>query len=201
LFKELGVKMTPELKGPSVSMPFEGDYTQEDYAQQMIDEYKQANVQPWRVFAQSFNKADVLYWIANEPDFGQQAVYLDDANEVSELPDAAELQSYTDEGIQIVAPPMWALLSLDSGNNIAPSLYAENAKAAGLDIITWTLERSPPAAQGLGWYYQTTEGAYGMDGDYLMNTLDALAQQVGIRGIFSDWPGTVSYYASCMGLR
>jgi glycerophosphoryl diester phosphodiesterase len=30
---------------------------------------------------------------------------------------------------------------------------------------------------------------------------DGLAQQVGILGIFSDWAGTVSYYASCMGLK
>lgn len=40
LFKSLGVKMTPELKSPNVDMPYEGDYSQEDYAQQMIDEYK-----------------------------------------------------------------------------------------------------------------------------------------------------------------
>ena len=46
LFKELGVKMTPELKAPSVPMPFEGTYTQEQYAQQMIDEYKAAGVSP-----------------------------------------------------------------------------------------------------------------------------------------------------------
>lgn len=31
--------------------------------------------------------------------------------------------------------------------------------------------------------------------------LDALAQQVGVIGVFSDWPGTVSYYASCLGLE
>ena len=43
LFKKLGVKMTPELKGASVAMPYDsdgdgvGDYTQQDYAQQMID--------------------------------------------------------------------------------------------------------------------------------------------------------------------
>ena len=30
--------------------------------------------------------------------------------------------------------------------------------------------------------------------------LDTLAQQVGVIGVFSDWPATVSYYASCMGL-
>ena len=30
--------------------------------------------------------------------------------------------------------------------------------------------------------------------------LDVLARQVGIRGIFSDWPATVTYYANCLGL-
>jgi glycerophosphoryl diester phosphodiesterase len=31
--------------------------------------------------------------------------------------------------------------------------------------------------------------------------IDALAQQVGVKGIFSDWPATVTYYANCMGLK
>ncbi|HSP78521.1 MAG TPA: glycerophosphodiester phosphodiesterase family protein, partial [Myxococcaceae bacterium] len=44
LFKSLGTRFTPELKAPSVQMPFEGEYTQEAYAQQMLDEYKVANV-------------------------------------------------------------------------------------------------------------------------------------------------------------
>ena len=43
LFKKLGVKMTPELKSASVVMPFEG-FTQEAYAQKMLDAYKAANV-------------------------------------------------------------------------------------------------------------------------------------------------------------
>jgi glycerophosphoryl diester phosphodiesterase len=43
-------------------------------------------------------------------------------------------------------------------------------------------------------------GALHNDGD-LMTTLDVLAKKVGILGIFSDWSGTVSYYASCMGLK
>jgi len=60
LFKKLGVKMTPELKSPSVSMPFNG-LTQEAYAQKMIDEYKAAGVAPRNVFAQSFSLPDVLY--------------------------------------------------------------------------------------------------------------------------------------------
>ena len=48
--------------------------------------------------------------------------------------------------------------------------------------------------------YQTTLDALTNDGD-IMVTLDVLARQVGVLGIFSDWSGTVSYYASCMGLE
>ena len=50
LFKELGVKMMPELKSPAVSMPFDGNFSQADYAQKMIDEYKAAGVPASDVF-------------------------------------------------------------------------------------------------------------------------------------------------------
>ena len=43
LFKQLGVKMTPELKEPVVPMPFDG-FTLEDYAQKMLDDYTAAGV-------------------------------------------------------------------------------------------------------------------------------------------------------------
>ncbi len=33
------------------------------------------------------------------------------------------------------------------------------------------------------------------------NKDDILARDVSIMGIFSDWPATVTYYASCMGLK
>jgi glycerophosphoryl diester phosphodiesterase len=200
LFKELGVKMTPELKSPSVEMPYEGDYTQEDYARQMIDEYKAAGIPPRKVFPQSFNLDDVLYWIKNRPWYGKQAVYLDDADSPADLPSLSELQSYAEQGINIVAPPMWALLTVDADNRIIPSIYAHDARKAGLDIITWTLERSGPLDTGGGWYYQTVTGATDNDGD-MFTVLDVLAREVGILGIFSDWPATVTYYANCMGLR
>ena len=32
----------------------------------------------------------------------------------------------------------------------------------------------------------------------MYKVLDVLARQVGILGIFSDWPATVTYYANCM---
>lgn len=200
LFKRLGVKMTPELKSPGVPMPYEGDYTQQAYAQQLIDEYKAAGVSPRRVWAQSFNLGDVLYWIDREPAFGAQAVYLDDADNPGELPTLAELQSYATQGVRIVAPPLWALLALDGNKKIVPSEYALNARAAGLDLIAWTIERSGPLKSGGGWYYQTVTDVIDNDGD-MLEVLDVLAREVGIRGLFSDWPATVTYYANCMGLR
>lgn len=200
LFKKLGVKMTPELKTPSVAMPFEGNYSQAQFAQQMIDEYKQANVDPAKVFAQSFLLDDILYWIKHEPAFGKQAVFLDDIDSVSEgYPSLADLEKLHAQGVNIIAPPMWALLDLNRDNKIVPSAYASNAKNAGLDIITWTLERSGLLKNNGGWYYQSITPAINNDGD-MYEVLDVLAQDVGIRGIFSDWAATVTYYANCKGL-
>jgi glycerophosphoryl diester phosphodiesterase len=200
LFKQLGVQMTPELKSASVAMPFNG-FTQAAYAQKMIDEYKQAGVDPRRVWPQSFDQADVLYWIRHEPAFGKQAVFLDDANVVAELPTFAELAGYKAQGINIVAPPIFALLTADANGNLLPSKYARDAKAAGLDIITWTLERSGILADGdNGFYYQTFDSAIQREGD-MLRVLDVLARQVGILGIFSDWPATVTFYANCAGLK
>jgi glycerophosphoryl diester phosphodiesterase len=206
LFKELGVKMTPELKSPSVAMPYEGNYTQEAYAQQMIDEYKDAGVSPKNVFAQSFNLEDVIYWINNEPSFGNQAVFLDGryglpgfdyTNPATWVPSMGELVGM---GVNIIAPPMYMLLELDNENNIVPSTYAKEAKAAGLDIITWTLERSGLLKDGGGFYYQSVTSQIDNDGD-MFEVLDVLAKDVGIIGIFSDWPATVTFYANCMGLK
>lgn len=206
LFKKLGTKMTPELKSASVTMPFDG-FTQQAYAQKMINEYKVANVPARNVWAQSFDISDVYYWIANEPEFGMQAVALDDIDPTDGSttndtpPTLAELQAMYAKGVRIVAPPLWALLTLDAKGTIVPSQYALDAKAAGLDIITWTLERSGILADGDGgWYYQTVKPALNNEGD-TMEVLHVLANDVGILGIFSDWPATVTYYANCMGLR
>lgn len=206
LFQSLGVKMTPELKEADVPMPFQGDFTQQDYAQKMINEYKQAGVHPRNVYAQSFSGEDVLYWIENEPAFGKQAVYLDGryddpqfdhTNPSTWKPDMQEL---VDMGVKIIAPPMWMLLAVDDNQQIVPSVYAKKAKEAGLDIITWTLERSAPLVNDGAWYHQTTDAVISKDGDKYV-TLDVLAKQVGILGIFSDWPATTTYYANCMKLK
>lgn len=206
LFKELGAKMTPELKTPDVDMPFEGGYTQEIYAQQLINEYRAAGVDPADVWVQSFNLNDVRYWIANEADFGQQAVYLDDRyedptfdpNDQSTFtPTMAELAA---QNVKIIAPPTWMLVTLGANNEIVPSEYAIAAKDAGLGIITWTLERSGLLADGGGWYYQSVADAINNDGD-MYHLLDVLAKDIGVIGVFTDWPASVTYYANCMGLN
>ncbi|WP_245644708.1 glycerophosphodiester phosphodiesterase family protein [Hydrogenophaga flava] len=198
LFKRLGVKMTPELKSPSVAMPFDG-FTQQAYAQKMIDEYKAAKVPPSDVFPQSFDIGDVLYWVNNEADFGKQAVYLDDANSVADLPDLKTLSGYKSQGINLWAPPTFALLAAEGGK-IVPSQAAKDAKAAGLGLITWTLERSGVLADGdNGWYYQTFDSAVKTEGD-MLQALHVLAKDVGVMGVFSDWPATTTFYANCMNL-
>ncbi len=203
LFKSLGVKFTPELKAPAVTMPFDG-FTQADYAQKLIDAYKAEGVPASDVWAQSFNLNDILYWIENEPAFGAQAVYLDgryrgglDPNTPATFsPDMAELKAM---GVNYLAPPIWMLLTLEDGQMV-PSAYARSARQAGLKLIAWTLERSGPLTGGGGWYYQSVSDVIDRDSD-MIKVLDLLAQDVGVVGVFSDWPATVSYYASCMGLK
>jgi glycerophosphoryl diester phosphodiesterase len=200
LFKKLGVKMTPELKSANVTMPFNG-FSQKAYAQKLINEYKMEGVPPKNVYPQSFNLEDVRYWIANEPRFGKQAIYLETLDIPSQVPAAiTKLPSLAAEGVKIVAPPTWVLVTLDANNKIVPSEYARAAKAAGLDIITWTIERSGLLKNGGGYYYQSITDGIKSDGD-MMVLLDVLAQDVGIIGIFSDWPATTTYYANCMNLK
>ena len=199
----LGRDFTPELKLPSVAMPFQGTFTQQQYAQQMIDAYRARGINPRRVFAQSFEYNDILFWIGHDPAFGRQAVFLDGRVDLPGGVDEAiaAMPSVAADWVRIIAPPTWALVTVDAQNRIVPSAYARAARAAGLDIITWTLERSGPLATTgrTDYYFQSVTPAINNDGD-TYTLLDVLARQVGIRGIFSDWPGTVTYYANCMGL-
>ena len=113
------------------------------------------------------------------------------------MPSMKELAT---QGVKIIAPPIWMLLTLDQNGKVVPSAYAKEAKTAGLGIITWSLERSGLLTDGGGWYYQSITKATDNPGDTL-EVLDVLAKDVGILGIFSDWPATVTYYANCKGLK
>jgi len=199
LFQALGVKFTPELKSPVVEMPFEGAYSQQAYARQMIQDYIDAGVKPEDVWPQSFNLEDVLYWVNETPRFGRQAVLLDQAESTPGNSSLAQMESLKTRGVNIIAPALWKMLALDGDGDMVPSEYARNARKAGLNMIAWTVERSGPLTTGGGWYYQTVTDAINNDGDVL-EVIDVLAQDVEVIGIFSDWPATTTFYANCMGL-
>ncbi len=203
--KENGVKHTPELKSGNPARINAIFGSQAQYAQKLIDTLKMAGVNPKDVWAQSFNKDDVIYWIQREPQFGKQAVYLDsfDPPAIPRLT-LDELKQLKQQGVKIFAPPIPALLSVNDANEIVPSQYALDIKSVGFDIITWSFERADlrnGAATG-GFYYQFDPlgKAVKKDSD-MYKALDVLARKVGIIGIFSDWPATVTYYANCMGLK
>ena len=172
LIKRWGRKATPELKtytqGP-------GMMSYDEVRSKVVQEYKDAGFPASDVWLQSFNLPDVKYWITYEPAFGAQAVYLDNAycdgtrqgcqdvvtgGERSPMYD--DFHTLRDhEGVNYIAPPMQMLVRVDEQwhhdghykygrHKYAPSDYAIAAKAAGMKIITWTLERSGPLGSGGG---------------------------------------------------
>ena len=222
-----GVKHTPELK-ESVVDPATGKKRiddvfgqpanrtpQQNYAQAFADTLADAGVRPRDAFPQSFNVEDVLYWI-DHTRYGKRAVYLLDFNDVDPINDII-IQPPFDKmdrmeyfkmlkkrGVRIIAPAMPALLAVDANARIVPSKLAKDLKALGFDIITWTFERADlrQGASKAGFYYDFDPQGRAIKKDSDMyKALDVLAREVKILGIFSDWPATVTYYASCMGLK
>jgi glycerophosphoryl diester phosphodiesterase len=160
---------------------------------------------------------DVLYWINHTP-YGRQAVFLVDYDAAKDNillfdTNGKQLEKREDQlkffaelrkaKIRIIAPAMPALLAVNAGH-VVPSQLAKDLKSMGFDIITWTFERADlrQGASKAGFYYDfdPTGAAIKKDSD-MYNALDVLAREVRILGIFSDWPATVSYYASCMDLK
>ena len=208
LVKKWGLSQTPELKegDPARIRAIFGG--QQQYAQKLIDTYKAAGIDPRKVYAQSFNVDDVIYWASHEPEFGAQAMYLDPVDPGASPPvprlSVARLQELGRLGVTTMAPPIHALLAVNDAGEIIPSRYANDIKAAGFQIVAWSFERTnlTRGAAGVGGYYQfDPQGkAIKKDSD-MVKALDVLARGVGVKGVFSDWPGTVTYYANCMGLR
>ena len=201
-----GLNFTAEAKTPEVPMPFEGDYTQEDFVQQIVDTFNDADIDPSRVWLQSFLPADIYYWIDNTPEYGQQAVYLDERADTIPVVGyelaVASLPGLAERGVKIIAPSIWQLVTADNATNeIVPSSYAIAAKEAGLEIITWSFERSGPLSiAGGGYYYSSISNLIQNDGDEY-KVIDVVAQKVGATKIFADWPSAITYYANCFGLK
>ena len=206
LVRTLGRRFTPELKAPEVPMPFQG-YSQDQYAQAMIEAYKRAGIPASEVRPQSFQLRDILYWLKAEPEFGRQALWLDNRDETdpgfdpekpeSWKPGMAELAAL---GLRTLAPPLWMLVRVGPNGTIVPTAYARAARDAGLDLITWSLERSGPLKDGGGYYYKSIRPLIDRDGDTFA-LLDVLYRDVGVKGVFSDWPATATFYANCMDIE
>ena len=204
---------TPELKSgaddpvTAAHAKFPEGYTQEDYARQFANTFINKGIDPARVWMQSFNPPDIYLWLKEFPQFGRQAVFLDESGDTPENYTAAvaALAGIRAMGVNIIAPPFNYLIMEAGPNNqsIVPAPYAIEAKRVGLDIITWTFERSGPLdlVKSAGqYYYSSIADAVHTDGQ-VYEVLDILVQQVGIMGIFTDWAATVTYYANCFGLK
>jgi glycerophosphoryl diester phosphodiesterase len=201
-------KFTPELKSPDVKMPFNG-FSQEDYARKMIQEYIDAGVPPENVWPQSFNIDDILFWIGNT-EFGDQAVALDGDYEKSDADLATYLTMLDDSGVKYVAPPMWRLVepNPDAGKygeyDMQPSIYANLVKTTtNLKIITWTLNRAaPPLGESDDWYWQTLENqGLNLTEGSNFDLVHVLHSEVGVEGIFDDWPAVTAFYGNCFDIK
>lgn len=203
---------TPELKSGADDpvtaqyMKYPAGYTQTDYARQFAQTIINTGIDLSRVWPQSFNPPDIFLWLKEYPQFGRQAVYLDESGDTPETYAMAvsNLTWIKSQGVNIIAPPFNYLIQEAGPDNqtIVPAPYATAAKAAGLDIITWTFERSGPLDQVKAtdqYYWSSVADAVHNDGQ-VYEVLDILVQQVGIKGIFTDWAATVTYYANCFGL-
>ena len=95
------------------------------------------------------------------------------------------MRGYKAAGINIWAPPLFALLDLDAEGRIVPSRSARAARAAGLEIVTWTLERSGNlAAPNKGFYYRTIDAAVTREGRRLRGRRRARARRRRARNLF-----------------
>lgn len=209
LFLRLDRAMAPELKRSPSTVAGNGE-TQSRLAQQLVDEYRQAQVAPEQVWLQSFNLDDVEYWIANAPEIRDQVVLLDwrytraDFDPMDPSGWTPTMEELADRGVRNLAPPIWFLVTTGTDKDVVPTVYAERAKAAGLNLIAWTLERSGELADGDGGAYYSSLGPVLRDRrseGVVLEVLDVLARDIGVRGVFSDWPATVTYYANCLGLE
>lgn len=188
------VSFSPELKTPQVAMPFGGNFTQEALAQKMVDEYREAGVDLKRLWPQSFLYDDILYWLRAEPEIASQVVFLTETDVMANLSDFAAA------GVKIMAPSLPFLVTVGGdGKSIVPSAFATEVKRLGMNIITWSMERSGPLNTGGGSYFLSIANVTNNDGD-VYNLLDVLARDVGVLAVFSDWSSTVTYYANCFGL-
>ena len=114
--------------------------------------------------------------------------------------DPSYLAKLKAQGLRIIAPSM---NDLYKGTEHGPvrSAWAEAATEAGLRIITWTLERSPPGDAAAAWYWRADGKGEGSNvySDTVIDKLTllhTLFTVVGIEAIFSDVSAAAPFASS-----
>lgn len=203
LIRSLGGRFTPEIKAPEVEMPF-GNFTQRDYVAKVISEYEGYRIPPNHVWLQSATLEDIEY-VVSETEYGAQAVVLDfeDDRYGVRADDRVFLDRVERTGAKYVAPPMWKLVAPDEGKIVA-SDFATLIKERDLHIITWTLGRTAgplEKSESTDYYWQTLQGqGLNLTAGSRFELLDALYEEVGIKGMFDDWPAVTTFYANCKNI-
>jgi glycerophosphoryl diester phosphodiesterase len=104
---------TPELKSGADDdrtaqyAKYPAGYTQEDYARDFVKTFIRKGFDPARVWMQSFNPPDIYQWIAEFPEFGNHAVFLDESGDTPENYTAAvaRLPSLKAKGVVSTSVP------------------------------------------------------------------------------------------------
>jgi len=185
-----GRKYIPELKKMDAVSLRTMNLSLEGYADLLLEEYRKLEVEPSKVFPQSFDRRVVDHWLARYPDYASNVVYLDGrGRNPLFLPSRRDMDQLFKQGLRYIAPPIPMLLKQDDEGNLRETAYARYANQSGLKLITWTMESRLSDIAG----FSTQESDR-------LRVLDALAQRAKVFGVFSDWPATVTRYANCMGL-
>lgn len=77
----------------------------------------------------------------------------------------ASLPGLAARGVKIMGPSSWQFVKAENKTGeIVLSTYATTAKEVGLDIVTWSFERSEPLEDGGGYYYESVSNLLNDDG-------------------------------------
>jgi len=190
LISEHGRKHIPELKMMSVQTLRALNLSVEQYADMLLSEYLSLGISPDRVFPQSFSWDVIEYWLSHYPQYAKNVVFLDGRGRNPGFqPSQPNMESLYEKGLRIIAPPIPMLVEMNEQGTLQKTRYADYALEAGLDLISWTFESGLSDIPG----FSKTES------DRVW-VLHALRGEAKVRGVFSDWPNTVTRYANCMNL-
>ncbi|EKX43403.1 hypothetical protein GUITHDRAFT_110525 [Guillardia theta CCMP2712] len=212
--REMKVKMIPELKEHDYSKI--DIHSQDEAADRFIQDYLDLGVPPSLLFPQTFSKQHATRWLSKYPIAKNTVLLYSPGGQEQNGKDTWETtyKGWFEELQRLGQPIKFAGLPLNEvisandalGGSFSPTEPVRYLKEQGIEIIVWTLERS--GAVPSGWYLGVQQGnastgthgnvqsAVRKDADiYLL--LDVLFKEVGVYGVFSDWPGTVTHYLNC----